>query len=426
MLGGMLFLPWCLNRAAVATLALALAITATTSATASSTPLSMPAPTPTSTPHLTLPPAKYATVTFAKGEACHSTNRKTPRFLAHGNLLSLHGRSLAHCQKSCLARPGCTYVSYDKAAQYCLGTTVCEITKKYEGHNFEIFHMKPKKTTILVEYTPFIPGTSRRLVADRHDDGSVEEAGGHEGVKRDEAAFRTKGYCDAPKKDVLYAGPAPSEQGCINKCTLVPACAFISFSEHNDCKLVSTCHRTKMDRKGIEWISFRKKAKGSGSILIFARLGLIWLLGCLMVWTLTFCCRQMPKYTELSTMLQFAPVAFKNFDSHMKPEGHQEVRKAAQVFCQRPHGDFAIKIIGYTGKPGGKYNTDELCKTLSFERATRVMHLLEKEGCKHLIVPIGYGNVREKGSICEILACTYEEAYSTREDARKQSQFLPA
>jgi len=284
-----------------------------------------------------------------------------------------------------------------------------------------------KTSKIQVEYKPFIPGTGRRLVADHRGVGGREVAGGHEGVNEYEAGFHTKRYCDSHGKDLLFAGTAMSKAECLNKCTLVPTCAVVSFSDYNDCVLKSSCDQAKVDTKGTGLTSFRKEAKSSGSISMFLVLGLILLLGCLLVLIILHGCRQKPGYTILSNEEpprppEFRPVEFRHVDFQLKQEGLEAVKQAAKQLRQRPPDNTCI--IGYTGKPGGRYNTVELCQKLAFERATRVMHPFQKEGCRNRIVPIGHGNVLAKGGICEIIACTDEDANAVSLEARNKGHFV--
>jgi len=144
---------------------------------------------------------------------------------------------------------------------------------------------------------------------------------------------------------------------------------------------------------------------------------------------LLYCCRQKPIYTKVSNAEpprppEFAPVAFRSFDFQLKEEGRDAVKQAAEQLRQYPPDKICIKIIGYTGKPGGRYDTEELCQKLAFERASRVWHLLQKEGCRNKMVPIGLGNVFAKGAIAELIACTDEEADAVSLEARNKGHFV--
>jgi len=95
---------------------------------------------------------------------------------------------------------------------------------------------------------------------------------------------------------------------------------------------------------------------------------------------------------------------------------------AAALKRHPPSEDCCVKILGFTGKPGGKRTTKELCEKLGYKRAVRIMEVLERKGCRHKIVCIGYGNVVGKGGVCEIHACNDKEATEILREAQSKGQ----
>lgn len=302
-----------------------------------------------------------------------------------------------------------------------MATSVCGEKKEETGHDFKIYR---KKATISVEYTPCVLTSGKEV---RRLKGSGEGEGDDGG----EASGNR--YCDAPKHDLLFDGPSEGQDDCEEKCTLAAGCVFFSISDKKECVLTSTCDTTRIDTKGATWLTF--KQKGDSGIVTFAILGLLLLcLACCLCIVLCCCCcrkKDKDKYTpvdhgditkQIEEEMGGTPVTFKDHDYHLKPEGEQVVAKVAKVLKRHTPEECCVKILGYTGKPHGKWKDHELCEKLGYKRALRIMEVLEREGCKHKIAPIGYGNVVGKGATCEIHACTDEEAEAILREAKDKGQ----
>jgi len=372
--------------------------------------------------------------------------------------VELHGKSRDYCQTKCLERPGCTYASYAEKQKHCLGTAVCDHKDRHKGEDFKIWRVTPMPDpNEPVTFHPYVPGSGRRLGAEGEDEGEDgadsrrkrhhwhRHHEGDKGVKKQnkEKASPSQIYCGAPKEDSLYEGPSEElhylAQDCQNKCILAPACSFISVANDKGttCIMTSSCDKALTDAKGRHWEVYKieheeVEEEGSGSTLIFVVIGILLLLCCLLVLIL-LSCRRKSDYQpvvdheaitrQIEEEMGGQVIEFKSHDYHLKPEGEIVVNKVAAALKRHPPSDdCCVKILGYTGKPGGKWTTHELCEKLGYKRAVRIMEVLEKKGCQHKIVCIGYGNVVGKGGVCEIHACNDKDATDILREAQSKGQ----
>jgi len=412
-------------------------------ASPSNTPPANSPKTPAKTPakQLAKPPAKppaqeqedkeYVLKESGGSERC---NPKEPE----GLLSSTRVQSLVKCQQKCTATDGCSYVSFDTEEKICVVTSVCQDKLKEEGHKIEIYHREAHGGSSSSSSSSKSSSTSSSMNTAYAKfvlkDGKAEAKGGKEaqGGKGTEGS-EEEGPCDAPKSDLFFAGPSEGEEDCEQKCTAASGCMFVSVSDKKWCVLTSTCKRKRdASKHGIYTTFIREVTIGGGLrhlvLIIFL---LFLLLCCCNLLIALFCCKKTSAYKpvnyeditqEIEHEMGGTPVQFKDHDYHFKPEGDQTVKKIAKVLLRHSPDEVCVKILGYTGKPAGKWSTHELCEKLGYKRALRIMEKLESLGCKHKIVPIGYGNVVGKGPVCEIHACTAAEAEDIENQALDKGQ----
>jgi len=368
--------------------------------------------------------------------SCHPTEP--------GGLLSTaEAQCLVHCKKECDAIPGCSYISYDEELGICVTTSVCDKIQSEEGHGFKIYH---KEALISKAYEKLVldSGEGTRGNGARggtESMGRTEAGSGTGNASRVEGSAKETGvaslFCDAPVGELLYSGPSEGEEDCEDKCTLASECVFFSISDTTRCVLTSTCDKVKVDSKGATYCVFAQKGAGRSMMWLWAVLSALLLLCCLLVLVLDqyhlFLYHrkksdyQPVNYASITRQIQEemggVPVAFEDHDYHLKAEGEQAVKRVAMTLAKHATEEVCVKVLGYTGEPAAKWHTHELCETLGYKRALRIADTLEKEGCTHRIIPIGYGHVMGKGATCEIHACTSTEAAILQREARSKGQF---
>jgi len=270
-------------------------------------------------------------------------------------------------------------------------------------------------------------GSEKDEIADENEHG--KEGDHKESVSAKETLGATL-LCDAPEDELLYSGQSEGIKDCEDKCTLASACIFYSISQKNKCVLTSTCRKTKSDPKGVTYCIFTQNIPEGSNMVLWVFFVVLFVL-CIIAFLFLLFRGQRSGYKpvnhaditkQIEEEMGGRPVAFKDHDYHLKQEGQLVVEKLARVLQRHPTSEVCVKILGYTGKPAGKWNTNELCKKLGYKRALRITEALERQGCKHKIVPIGCGNVVGKGATCEIHACTEAEAARVQREAENRGQ----
>lgn len=100
-------------------------------------------------------------------------------------------------------------------------------------------------------------------------------------------------------------------------------------------------------------------------------------------------------------------------DSLKIPEGYNTLGKVVKVVMKYPFMPF--KILGYTGKPAGRWRTRDLCVKLALLRARAVRRALEERGCRNSVAAKGMGFTDNLGPRIEIIPCSSEDVQETEE-----------
>lgn len=90
-----------------------------------------------------------------------------------------------------------------------------------------------------------------------------------------------------------------------------------------------------------------------------------------------------------------------------RPEGHNAVTRIAKVVHDYPL--IPLKILGYTGKPSGRWRTREHCVKWALQRARAVRHGLEQRGCRNYAAAKGMGYTDSLGPRIEVIPCSFED-----------------
>jgi hypothetical protein len=77
-----------------------------------------------------------------------------------------------------------------------------------------------------------------------------------------------------------------------------------------------------------------------------------------------------------------------------------QVQEAARFLGPRP--ELCGRIVGYTAKPSGRWNTAVLCQELALLRARTVREVLSQAGCANEFSIEGAGYVDAEGSRCTL------------------------